>query len=398
LHPGADMALSGAVSSTASAQNQRTGVEVRLAGLIASIALGCVALLMCGIQPLALGALQSAGRLSIPQMGAAATFELLALGGVSAWLAGRVRPRSLKLWTFVGCAILIAANAIGLAASGAGFIMTRTMAGFGGGIVLWVTAVIITRHADAPRVNAIFLAAQSVTQGISAALIPVFLTPRWAANASLTVLGGTAVLVLPLIYFLPSELSFQRDPGSKGSTFHHSSLFGLAASFLVMAGIVGVWVFVEPIAATAGISPTVVSNAIAASLGAQVIGALAIAAIIRRVPPFAGVAGVALTYLLVTAALAWGHSGTAFVLTTLVFGALWTITMSLLLPLMLRLDPTRRAALLLPGTILLGSSAGPFVAGMFATDTDIGPALMTCTVMFALSVVCTWIAYRTKIR
>lgn len=165
-----------------------------------------------------------------------------------------------------------------------------------------------------------------------------------------------------------------------------------------MAGIVGVWVFVEPIAAAAGISATVVSNAIAASLGAQVIGALAIAAIIRRVPPFAGVAGVALTYLLVTAALAWGHSGTAFVLTTLVFGALWTITMSLLLPLMLKLDPTRRAALLLPGTILLGSSAGPFVAGMFATDSDIGPALMTCTVMFALSVVCTWFAYRTKIR
>jgi DHA1 family inner membrane transport protein len=368
-----------------------------LEGLIASIALGCVALLMCGIQPLALGALQSAGRLSIPQMGAAATFELLALGCVSAWLAGRVRPRSLKLWTFVGCAILIAANAMGLAASGAGFIMTRTMAGFGGGIVLWVTAVIITRHADAPRVNAIFLSAQSVTQGISAALIPVFLTPRWAANASLTVLGGTAVLVLPLIYFLPRELSFHRDTASKGSTFHHSSLFGLAASFLVMAGIVGAWVFVEPIAVAAGISPTVVSNAIAASLGAQVIGALAIAAIIRRVPPFAGVAGVALTYLLVTAALAWGHSGTAFVLTTLVFGALWTITMSLLLPLMLKLDPTRRAALLLPGTILLGSSAGPFVAGMFATDSDIGPALMTCTVMFALSVVCTWIAYRTKI-
>jgi hypothetical protein len=373
------------------------GVEVSLAGLVASIALGCVALLMCGIQPLALGALQSAGRLSIPQMGASATFELLALGCVSAGLAGRVRPRYLKLWTSAGCAILIAANTIGLVASGVGFIMTRTLAGAGGGIVVWVAAVIITRHADAPRVNAIFLAAQSVTQGISAALIPVLLTPRWAANASLTVLGGTAVLVLPLIFFLPSELAFQRDSGSKGSTFHLSSLFGLAASFLAMAGIVGVWVFVEPIAAAAGISPSVVSNAIAASLCAQVIGALAISAIIRRVPPFAGVAGVALTYLLVTVALATGHSGTAFVLTTLVFGALWTITMSLLLPLMLKLDPTRRAALLLPGTILLGSSAGPFVAGMFATENDIGPALMTCTAMFALSVVCTWFAYRTKI-
>jgi DHA1 family inner membrane transport protein len=371
---------------------------VGLVGLIASIALGCVALLMCGIQPLALGALQAAGRLSIPQMGSAATFELLALGCVSAWLAGRVRPRSLRLWTFVGCALLIAANAIGLASSGAAFILTRTMAGFGGGIVVWVAAVVITRQADAPRINAIFLASQSITQGVSAALIPVFLTPLWAANASIAVLGGMAVLVLPLIYFLPRELSFQRDTSGTATTFHHSSLFGLAASFLVMAGIVGVWVFVEPIAATAGISEAVVANAIAASLGAQVVGALVIASIIRRVPPFAGVAGVALVYLLVTAALAWGHSGTTFVLTTLVFGALWTITMSLLLPLMLKLDPTRRAALLLPGTILLGSSAGPFVAGMLATDTDIGPALITCAAMFALSAACTWCAYRTRIR
>jgi MFS transporter, DHA1 family, inner membrane transport protein len=372
-------------------------VKVSLAGLIAGIVLGCVALLMCGIQPLALGALQSAGRLSIPQMGSAATFELLALGLVSAWLAGQVRPRYLKVWTFVGCAIVIAANAIGLAAGGFAFILTRTMAGFGSGIVVWVTAVIITRHADAPQVNAIFLAAQSVTQGISAALIPVFLSPRLAANASLAVLGGLAVLVLPLIYFLPRELSFLRETNGKSSTFHHSSLFGLAASFLVMAGIVGVWVFVEPIAAAAGISPSIVSNAIAASLGAQVIGALTIAALIRVVPPFAGVAGVALIYLLVTAGLAWGHSSITFVVTTLVFGALWTITMSLLLPLMLKLDPTRRAALLLPGTILLGSSAGPFIAGFFASDTDIGPALVACTVMFALSACCTWIAYRTKI-
>jgi MFS transporter, DHA1 family, inner membrane transport protein len=356
-----------------------------------------VVLLMLGIQPLALGALQSAGRLSIPQMGVSATLELLALGCVSAWLAGRVRPRALHWWTFVGCLIVIAANIMGLSASGLAFIVSRAMAGFGGGIVLWVTTVIITRHADAPRVNAIFLAAQSVTQGISAALIPIFLTPHWAANASLLVLGGTAVLVVPLIYFLPRELSFQREAAANRPAFHRSNLFGLAAAFLVMAGIVGVWVYVEPIAAATGISASVVSNAIAASLGAQVLGALTLAVIIRAVPPFIGVAAVALTYLIVTAVLTWGHSTTGFVVVTLVFGALWTITMSLLLPLMLKLDPTRRAALLLPGTILLGSSAGPFVAGMFASDSSIGPALVACAVMFALSACFTGIAYRFKV-
>lgn len=353
---------------------------------------------MLGIQPLALGALQAAGRLSVPQMGVAATLEMLALGCVSAGLAGKIRPRALKLFTFIGCAILIGANAFGLAESGAAFIGSRAMSGLGGGIILWVTTVVIIRRLDAPRVNAIFLAAQSVSQGLSAALVPVFLTPRWGANASLIVLGGAAVLVLPLIYFIPNELPFQREVSEKKSGFHRSSLLGLVAGFFVMAGIVGVWVYVEPIAAAAGISPSIVSNAIAASLGAQVIGALIVAATARRVRPFVSVVGVALSYLLVTAVLAWSSSGVAFVLVTLVFGALWNMTMSLLLPLMLKLDPTRRAALLLPGTILLGSSAGPFIAGAFATDTDIGPALIACAVMFALSACFTGLAYRTRQR
>jgi hypothetical protein len=369
---------------------------VGVAGLIALIILGCVALLMLGIQPLALGALQEAGRLSVPQMGVAATLEMLALGCVSAGLASNVRPRALKLFTFIGCAILIGANAFGLTASGVAFIASRTLSGLGGGIILWVITVVITRRMDAPRVNAIFLASQSVTQGISAALIPVLLSPRFTANASLIVLGGTAVLVLPLIYFIPRELPFQREASEKATGFHRSSLLGLIAGFFVMAGIVGVWVYVEPIAAAAGISSGIVANAIAASLIAQVIGALIVAVMARRLRPFVSVVGVALSYLLVTAVLAWSSSGVAFVLATLVFGALWNMAMSLLLPLMLKLDPTRRAALLVPGTILLGSSAGPFIAGAFATDTNIGPALIACAVMFALSACFTGLAFVTR--
>jgi DHA1 family inner membrane transport protein len=133
------------------------------------------------------------------------------------------------------------------------------------------------------------------------------------------------------------------------------------------------------------------------SIAAQVAGALLMAVIVRLVPAFAGVIGSAIAYLLVTAELFWGHSTAGFVVATLAFGALWSITMSMFLPMLIRLDPSRRAALAPPGVTLLGCSTGPIAAGLFATDTDIGAALITCAVMFALAAVFTVLAFKTRI-
>lgn len=355
---------------------------VKISTLVAVIAIGCVALLMFGIQPLALGALQSAGRISVMQMGTAATVELLTLGGVSAFMAGRFRPRSLRIWTLVGCVFLVAANAFGLAANGSIFIVTRGIAGIGGGIIVWVATVLIIRRMDAARVNAMFYAAQALSQGAAAALIPLTLNAPFGANASLVVLGGSALLVLPLILLLPQEISAVHSENSSRAAFQSSSVLGLCAAFFVMAGIVGVWVYLEPIATASGMSESVISSSIAASLGAQVVGALAIAAVIRLVPPFLGTVLVALAYLLLTAVFGWSHNVAGFVIAALAFGVLWSIGMSLLLPMMLRLDPTRRAAMFLPAVIMFGSGSGPFIAGTFASDTDITPALIACAAMF----------------
>ncbi len=340
---------------------------------------------MLGIQPLALGALQLGGRLNVMQMGTAATVELLALGIVSAFMAARGRPRSLRAWTLVGCVLLIAANVFGLTANGSTFIVSRAIAGIGGGIIVWVATVLVIRRTDAARVNALFYAAQALTQGAAAALIPLTLAAPFGANASLLVLGGCAVLVLPLILLLPQEVAAVQSEIYERSATQFSSVMGLCAAFLIMAGIVGVWVYLEPIAIASGMSESVISGSIAASLGAQVVGALAIAAVIRLVSPFLGAALAALAYVFLTIVFGWSHNVAVFVVATLTFGVLWSIGMSLLLPMMLRLDPTRRAALYLPAVIMFGCSSGPFIAGSFASDTDIAPALVACAVMFVAS-------------
>jgi hypothetical protein len=94
----------------------------------------------------------------------------------------------------------------------------------------------------------------SSVPGGDGALVPLFLTPSLGTVASIAVLGSTAVVVLPLIFLFPPELPYATAESSMVSGIRRSSVLGLIASFLVMAGIVGVWVYVEPIALTAGLS------------------------------------------------------------------------------------------------------------------------------------------------
>jgi predicted MFS family arabinose efflux permease len=180
------------------------------------------------------------------------------------------------------------------------------------------------------------------------------------------------------------------------ASLNPSSLSALASSLLMMAGIVGLWVYVEPIAGAIHIPERVVAFAIAASLGAQVIGAMIMVAVDRWVKPVAGLLAVAVAFLGVTAAFAWLPSQAAFVAATLAFGLLWTFAMVLALPLLLAADPSRRAAMYGPASILLGSSLGPLAAGTFATDTNIRPALVVAAALFVLAAIAVAVSARTR--
>jgi predicted MFS family arabinose efflux permease len=155
----------------------------------------------------------------------------------------------------------------------------------------------------------------------------------------------------------------------------------------MMAGIVGVWVYVDPIARAIQTPERIVSLTIAASLGAQVVGAIIVVALDRWIKPVAGLLAVAAAFLGVTAAFAWLPSQTAFVAATLAFGLLWTFALALTLPLLIAADPTRQAPMYGPAATLLGGSLGPLVTGALATDADMKPALAMAGALFACAAV-----------
>jgi hypothetical protein len=169
-------------------------------------------------------------------------------------------------------------------------------------------------------------------------------------------------------------------------------VFGLLSAFLMMAGIVGVWVFADELARMDGASPGLASAAIAASLAMQVGGAVFMVALGHKAPAGRSYIAVAAGYLVVVAMIAWLHGGAAFMVAALMLGFLWNIALSLSTPLLIQIDPTRRAAMLAAGAQLLGGSAGPMLTGMFATDANVRPVLAPAALIFVGVMVCAAIA------
>ncbi|MBV8683785.1 MAG: hypothetical protein JO111_13000 [Caulobacteraceae bacterium] len=359
--------------------------------VFAALALGCAALLMLGVQPAVLGALLSAHRLTVGQLTQAATVEMLALGVVSGIMAGFLQHRRLRLWGAAGCLGLVAANLAGFAASGEAFVACRGVAGVAGGILVWIVSGVIARHPTAVRLAALFAGAQSISQAALAAALP-FIATALGANAGVAALAVCIALCVPLLLIIPADLPDLAKPEPGRGALSVAGVFGLMAAFLMMAGIVGVWVFADELARMAGASPALASAAIAASLAMQVGGAVFMVAVGPKAPPGRTYIGVAAGYLLVLALMAWAHSGAAFMVAALMLGFLWNIALSISTPLLIQIDPTRRAAMLAAGAQLLGGSAGPMLTGLFATDTNVRPVLAPAAVIFVGVMACAAVA------
>jgi MFS transporter, DHA1 family, inner membrane transport protein len=349
----------------------------------ALLAIICIVLLVLGVQPLVLGALNGAGRLSVPEMGWAATAEMLALGGASALMAARVRPRGLKVWALAGCAVMAAADFTGLGLHGLPLVLSRAVTGAGGGILLWLATAILAARPDYPRINALSIGGQAVSQAVLAALIPVLVLPAMGAGGPLVVFGGGALVSVLLLPLVPGTAKMAAPEVAQPGAGRMPRLpLGLATAFLVMAGVVGLWVYVEPIAQRHHIAEQQVSLAVSLSLGAQVVGSIFVFAAEKWVRPFVAMVVVLLLDLAILAAIDLSASSTVFFAAIVVFGFNWTLSLAYFLPLLLAEDPSRRAVLYLPAANLLGSSAGPTLAGLFASDTDILPALVMVAAIF----------------
>nr|MBA3811129.1 MFS transporter [Caulobacteraceae bacterium] len=122
---------------------------------------GITAVMIAGLQPLLLGALQFEHRLDSSQLGHAATAELLTMG-IAASLAGAwLKPRGLR-WIGLGAGLALALiDALTPRVSGEGVTLIRAAAGVPSGVMLWMTIGLITRAPRPERWSGVFLTLQT---------------------------------------------------------------------------------------------------------------------------------------------------------------------------------------------------------------------------------------------
>ncbi len=353
------------------------------------LTVGSVALLMLGLQPLLLGALVEQGRLTIDQLGLAATAELLGLGVTTGLLASLLPPVRVRAINAGACLALALANGMSVLTSGYGFVASRALAGIAAGVLVWIAVTMITRARAPDRIAGIFLTVQTLAQAALAALLPLTAMARWGADGGLAALGVLALASMPASFLLQDRFSTLPKPDEAKAGLPWRGIAGLASVFLYMAGIVGLWVFVERLAAAAGTSAQVAGIAVAAALAAQVTGSSSATFLSAVLPTMPILALCAVGNIAVVALLGAPIGPVGYLIGVVVFGFLWLFAMPFQTRMLIRLDPTRRSAMLLSAAQLLGSAAGPLVTSAFATDAGLTGALAADAALFTAALVVT---------
>uniref|UniRef100_UPI0035CAE68F hypothetical protein n=1 Tax=uncultured Sphingomonas sp. TaxID=158754 RepID=UPI0035CAE68F len=287
--------------------------------------------------------------------------------------AAFVLPAS-RLRAIAFCALL-ASGLIDLATplcAGGGLFAARIAAGLGEGVLIWIAIGFIVGTARPERWSGIYLALQTLAQCAVASVIGLFAA---SSSGGFSTLGAVTLAGIIAVRWMPDAHAAAAAGADAGKLPRGRGLLALAGVVLYLAFIVAVWVYVEPLAVQRGVSSATVHLIAPLSLAMQVLGAGAATVLAGRLPPRATIVLVGALNLGLLAAMAAAPSA-LFVAASAAFGFLWLFVMPVQVPVVIAADPTRRAAVLIGGAQLVGSSLGPLLASALVAGSDVAPVLV----------------------
>jgi hypothetical protein len=331
---------------------------------------GIIGIMIAGVQPLLLGALEQEGRLTAAQLGHAATAELLTMGLAAGIAGGMLKGDHLRWIGLIAGLTLALLDVATTRASGETLTLIRAAAGLPSGLLMWITIGMITRAPRPEQWSGAYLTLQTLAQFLLSLVLTGLVVARYGANggfwalAGISGLAGLAALAAPPRY---APLAHADAPGGLPSV---RGWVALAACFLFLAFIVAVWVYAEPLSHQAGHRPQIFGYAVSLSLICQVAGGAAATVLAGRLPWFWTLLACAIVDFAILALFASLPGPVMFLVASGVFGFIWLFVLPFLVPMVIEADPTRRAAMLLAGAQLLGGSLGPLLASLVVTDAD----------------------------
>ena len=360
------------------------GVDQPIAVISACMVVGTVALMILGVQPVLLGALAQAHRVTEAQLGPLATVEVLALAFGSAIGPGLLRTGAMRLKTGLLSLLLVAAN-LGVYAAHSVLMLDllRGIAGLIEGLMMGATIVITIQNRQPDRLNAIFLALSALPQALMAYLLPVWIVPNYGANGGFVVLALLSVISAGSALFLVDSVPAP-EPEATGAPVWTAPIFvALGAVALQNAAIGGAWDYMQLLADQHHFPPQMAGIAVSGGLMFQVGGAFAVAAWGPRFPFRAALIVGTLCQTVVIALLAMAGTPLMYVGPALTFGLFWLAMSPFQVRLLIDIDKTRSGALLLTAISLVGLSIGPSISALGVHEANVTGAFWIAAAMMA---------------
>ena len=355
--------------------------------IAASFVVGTTALMILGVQPVLLEALVGAHRVNEQQAGVLATVEDLALAvgaGIGpAWMRrGGIRVKAVVLSLLLALAHL----AIYGATSPLLLDLVRGAAGLLEGLALSAILVILIHHSQPDRLNGAFLAISTLPQAVMAVAVPALVTPLLGPLGGFVVLAVLSLISVGAAMVLPSRVEVAAEETHGRTRWSPPILLSLAAVALQNAAIGGAWTYLPLIVDQRHFAPELAGVAVGGGLVLQVAGAAAAATWGRRLPYGAVLVLGALCQTLVIAGLAIAGAPALYVGLGLVFGLFWLALSPFQVRLLIVLDPSRGAAVLLTALVLIGLSLGPAISAVGVHGADVSGALVIAAALMAAAV------------
>jgi len=349
-----------------------SGTQVR-----AALAVGTIAMLVVGTQPILLGALLDAHRMTLEGVGLVAMAEIIAIG-VGVVLGDTLLPgSSLRAITVAAGLSAAACDVWTLRAAGdAGFLAARGAAGVAEGVLVWgTTGVIVRSHAPA-RVGGVFFIVQTIAQALLGMALASGVIPHWGWQGAFVSLAALATLSCLLAWAQPASLAPLAEAAASGFRWCAATMLPLLAIFLQLAALGAFWAYLEPLGKAAGFDGQSAQALVAGVLVMQVAGGSAGSMAVRRIGVVPALATASLALAASTLAVHAMPPGSrlGFGLACALFGCVWLFMMPFHIGLAFRADPSGRLAGLVPAAQLLGSAFGPLMASFVVSGEDASAA------------------------
>jgi predicted MFS family arabinose efflux permease len=275
--------------------------------------------------------------------------------------------------SIVGHALLILGVLFGVNLADYGLILTAFfIAGCGGGILFGICICILGETDDPDRYFGVKLTAEQFLAAILLFSLPRFVTSAWGFSG----LGISLACVFIVLGFstrwLPKSASkiLTVDTKSVHKSANLRVWIGLVCLMIFMAGLTGVWAFIERMASSNDI--TTIEIGWALSLGVIGGGGGAFAAAIigdrfgRAVPLLCSLTILSLVLFVLNSKF----SVFTFTLCCIGLSGLWNYSLAYQMGIIASLDKGGRLTVLMSSALALGAMLGPAIAGLLISGDD----------------------------